>query len=300
MLISSTIAQTIPTQFLFNNCFYLNAHAASIVSFVDKTNSPSIVLNCAETSEGNYVSGYHAPFGGIECTTTVDVSTFIQEVLHALSEKNAKSLTIKQAPACYQSDVYQAIHEAFIQNGFVEQVRETNQYIVVNPVQVFATGIDAQKRRRLNNAKKMGMRVELFDRIDSDVWYEVYVNARKDKGFPITISKEDYRSLSEIIPNVYTYAGVFLNERLIANAIFVRINKDTLYYFVAASDPAYAELSPTVLLIEALYDKAVQEKVTLIDLGISSVDGVLNAGLHQFKKHLGALDCSKKTYTFLF
>lgn len=300
MLISSTIAQTIPTQFLFNHYFYLNAHASSIVTFVDKPDVPSLILNCVEDSEGNFVSGYHAPFAGIECTSTVDVTAFIQQVLHTLSEKNAKSLTIKQAPVCYQPDCYLAIHEACVQNGCDEQVNETNQYIVVNPAKSFAVGIDAQKRRRLNNAKKMGMRVELFDHIHSDVWYEVYAAARMDKGFPTTISKEDYRSLSETIPNVYTYAGVFLNQELIANAIFVRVNKDVLYYFVAASDPAYADLSPTVLLIEALYDKAVQEKVAWIDLGISSVDGVLNAGLHQFKKHLGALDCSKKTYTFLF
>ena len=300
MLISSTIAQTLHTQFLFNHFFYLNAHATSIVSFVDKKDAPSISLNCVEASEGNYVSGYCAPFAGIECTLSTEVSVFVKNVLTELAEKNAKSLTVKQAPDCYQPNVCNAIHETFIANGFVEQVREIDQYIIVDPSKVFSVNIDAQKRRRLNNAKKIGMRVELFDRIDSEEWYEVYSRARMCKGFPITISKEAYGSLSEKLPNVYTYAGVFLNEKLIANAIFVRINKDALYYFVAASDPDYAELSPSVLLIEALYEKAVHEKCTLIDLGISSVDGVLNEGLHQFKKHLGATDCSKKTYTFMF
>lgn len=300
MLISSTIAQTIPTQFLFNQYSYLRAHASSIVSFVDKINAPTILLNCIEASEGNYISGYRAPFAGIEYTANADVSVFVKNVLNALAEKNAKSLTIKQAPECYQPNVCNAIHEALMANGFVEQVRETNQYIVVDFLKAFSTDIDAQKRRRLSNAKKMGMRVELFDRIDSDDWYELYSKARIDKGFPITLSKETYRSLAEKLPDVYTYAGVFLNETLIANAIFVRINADVLYYFVAASDPTYAELSPTVLLIEALYKKAVRDKYGFIDLGISSVDSVLNNGLHQFKKHLGGIDCSKKTYTFLF
>ncbi|HSY61604.1 MAG TPA: GNAT family N-acetyltransferase [Cytophaga sp.] len=300
MLISSTIAQKITTQFLFNQYFYLNAHAASVVSFVDKVVSPSVLLNCVEASAGNYVSGYHAPFAGIECNSNTDITIFVQDVLTELSAKKATSLTIKQAPACYQPDVYNTIHETLITNGFVEEVNETNQYIIVDSTQVFAMGIDAQKRRRLNNAKKMGMRVKLFDHIDSDSWYDVYSRARIDKGFPVTISKEDYRSLSTTIPNVYTYAGVFLNDALIANAVFVRLNKDVLYYFVAASDPVYAELSPTVLLIEALYEKAVYEKYALIDLGISSVDGILNEGLHQFKKHVGGMDCSKKTYAFLF
>ena len=300
MLILSTIAQKNPTQFLFNQYFYLNTHATSVLSFADKASAPSILLNCVEASQGNYVSGYHAPFAGIEYTSTIDITIFVKDVLNNLSEKNAKSLTIKQAPECYQPNVYNAIHEAFIANGFVEQVSETNQYIVVDPAKSFSSGIDAQKRRRLSNSKKTGMRVEFFNHIDSDIWYEVYYKARIDKGFPITISKVAYLSLSEKITDIYTYAGVFLNDTLIANAIFVHINKDTLYYFAAASDPSYAELSPTVLLIEALYDKAVQDKYTLIDLGVSSLDGVLNEGLHQFKKYLGAIECSKKTYTFLF
>ena len=77
-------------------------------------------------------------------------------------------------------------------------------------------------------------------------------------------------------------------------------NKLMMYYFLAASAPDYAHLSPTVLLIEALYIKAVQEKCTYVDLGISSVEGVLNEGLYAFKRHLRAEECLKKNYRFTF
>jgi hypothetical protein len=300
VLIASTIAQKKTAYFLFNQYSYLNVHTASVVYFADTDTDFSVLLNCAETSAGIYVSGYRAPFGGIECTSEDGVDAFVKGVLEELAERNAVSLTIKQTPECYQPGTSTAIHKALIKNGFSEQVSETNQYIVVNPEQTFASGIDAQKRRRLNKAKKMGMHVKLFDRVESDDWYDVYSKARIDRGFSITVSNEEYYSLSEKVPDVYTYAGVFLNEKLIANAVFVRINADVLYYFIAASDPGYAALSPTVLLIEALYEKAVHEKYTRIDLGVSSVKGVLNEGLHKFKKHLGGMDCSKKTYTFLF
>lgn len=300
MLLSSTIAETLSTQFLFNHHYYLNGYTSSIYFFSDHVKSPSILLSCVESSECNYVSGYRAPFGGIECTDYKMADTFIKNVLNELSKKDARSCVIKQAPTCYQPEVANQLHDALLANGFVEQATEVNQFISINADSDFATRIDAQKRRRLNNAKKMGMRVELFDHIETDDWYTIYTKSRIDKGFPITISKEAYHALSKNISNVYTYAGVFINATLIANAIFVRVNKDVLYYFVAASDPAYAELSPTVLLIEALYDKAVQEKYIQIDLGISSVDGVLNQGLYQFKKHVGAMDCTKTTYKFVF
>jgi hypothetical protein len=299
MLISSTIAP-VPIDFLFNTPTYLYNHCTSVLFFSSAIDTPSITLNVVETTTRQYVSGIRAPFGGVECMDTRNLDVFIKEMIAELKSREARSILIRQAPTCYQEMFAHEIHEALLANGFKITVNETNQFIPVDALSDFSKEIDAQKRRRLNNAKKMGMRVSLFNHIDTVDWYTVYSTARMDKDYPVTLSQKDYNTLSNSISGVYTYAGVFLNEVMIANAIFVRVNKDVLYYFLAASKPEYADLSPTVLLIEAMYEKAVAEKYKIIDLGISSVDGVLNPGLHQFKKHLRGLDCSKRTYEFLF
>ncbi len=300
MLITSTIAPQVPIHFLFNTPTYLHNHSNAILFFSTAIELSTITFNCVETTAGDYVSGIRAPFGGIECGDARNVDIFIKEVVLELKRRGACSLSIRQAPSCYQPMVANEIHAALLVNGFTETVNDINQYIHVDALSDFAIEIDAQKRRRLNNAKKMGMRVALFDHIDTADWYAVYSKARIDKDYPITLSENEYAALSSSMENVYTYAGVFLNDVLIANAIFVRVNQDVLYYFLAASNPEYADLSPTVLLIEAMYEKAIAENYKILDLGISSVDGVLNKGLHQFKKHLRGVDCSKRIYEFLF
>jgi hypothetical protein len=300
MLLDMHHAENRNSKFLFNQYFYLIEEGKSPLTFVDNIYKSSQQLTCVETNKNEYVSGYHAPFAGIESDANVDVESFFVEIKLELLKRNAISLEIKQAPFFYQTQSSEEIHNALLKSGFVETVSECNQYLPINPQIEFEALIEAQKRRRLKNAKKMGMHVQLFEHIDSTDWYEVYAEGRMDRGFPITISKEKYNTLSKLRPNIYTYAGVYLHEELIATAIFVHVSKDVMYYFVAASSPRFAHLSPTVLLIEAMYYKAVNEQCQYLDLGISSVSGELNEGLHAFKRHIGAQDCFKKTYLYTF
>jgi len=300
MLLDMHHAENSCSKFLFNQYFYLIEEGKTSLTFVDNIYKPSLKLTCVETNTNEYVSGYHAPFAGIESDANVDIESFLAEIKLELLKRNARSLEIKQAPSFYQTKQSEEIDKALLKSGFVETTSDCNQYLLINPQIEFEALIEAQKRRRLKNAKKMGMHVQLFEHIDSNDWYQVYAEGRMDRGFPITISKEKYNTLSILRPDVYTYAGVYLHEELIATAIFVRVSKDVMYYFVAASSPRFAHLSPTVLIIEAMYHKAVNEQYAYLDLGVSSVSGELNEGLHAFKRHIGAQNCIKNTYLYTF
>ncbi|WP_299254960.1 GNAT family N-acetyltransferase [uncultured Cytophaga sp.] len=300
MLVDAHTAENTSTDFLFNQFFYLKNESPKPLLFIDNVHMPKVLLSCVESNKGEYMSGFHAPFGGLEALPSAPVELFLTETIADLRKQDIASLEIKQAPFFYQPNVSIEIHNALVKCGFAESATECNQYLVVDTNIQFDQHIDPQKRRRLKNAKKMGMYVALLDHIDTSDWYKVYAEGRTDKGFPITISEDKYNALYELMPHIYTYAGVYLDEILIATAIFVRVSKNVMYYFLAASAPDYAHLSPTVLLIEALYIKAVQEKCTYVDLGISSVEGVLNEGLYAFKRHLRAEECLKKNYRFTF
>jgi len=286
--------------FLFNQDFYLKNHTVRSLSFFDREIEPTLLCSFVETSTGNFVSGYRAPFGGIECTDISQLDSFILYIKEIFKSLGAASITIRQAPACYQHDVSIRIFEVFAKHGFTLNYSDVNQHIRVDPSVPFHSCIDDQKRRRLNTLKSKGARLEIADHIDSDQWYELYVKSRVHKNFPVTISKEEYIHLSVKLPDTYQYAGVFIDGRLVANAIFVRVNSDVLYYFLAASDPEYASLSPSVFVVEAMYEYAQKLQYSVLDLGISSVNGVINEGLHFFKKSLGAIDSQKNTYELIY
>lgn len=284
--------------FLFNQDFYLKNHTASALYFFDQSINPNLLCSIVEVSPGNFVSGYCAPFAGIECRDVQQLQTFVGYIKETCKTLGATSITLRQAPVCYQS-TSAAIHEALMKNGFQLKFSDTNQHILVTDAP-FQTILDDQKKRRLAKLKATGARVEILNHIDSETWYDLYVQSRVAKDFPVTISKEAYMDLSSKLSDTYQYAGVYLEDTLLANAVFVKVNQDVLYYFLAASDADYASLSPSVLVLEAMYELAQKQQYKILDLGISSVDGQLNEGLHLFKKHVGAIDSQKNTYEFVF
>lgn len=286
--------------FLFNQDFYVNNYSANALYFYDQIKNPSVLCSLVETSEGNFVSGCRAPFGGIECSNVEQVDAFIVYLKETCRGIGVKSITIRQAPVCYQPHVSGFIHEALIRQGFQLKYLDTNQHIVVDSSVSFTSLLDDQKRRLLKKLKSTGVRVEIQDHVDSDLWYDLYAQSRMVKNFPITISKEDYMSLSLQFSDTYQYAGVYLENTLLANAVFVKVNRDVLYYFLAAGNKEYDAVSPSVLILETMYELAQKHQFRMLDLGISTVDGLLNEGLHFFKKHIGALDSPKNTYEFIF
>lgn len=285
--------------FLFNQDFYLKNQTTSALYFFDQRINPNLLCSIIEVSTGNFVSGYRAPFAGIECKDIHQLHTFIEYIKETCQSLGATSITLRQAPVCYQPETSAAIHETLMKHGFQIKFSDVNQHISVTDAP-FYTLLDDQKKRRLTKLKSTGARLEILDRIDSDTWYDVYVQSRIVKNFPVTISKEAYMDLSAKISGTYQYAGVYLEDTLLANAIFVRVNEDVLYYFLAASDADYASLSPSVFVLEAMYELAQKQQHKILDLGISSVNGQLNEGLHLFKKHVGAIDSQKNTYEFVF
>ncbi len=284
---------------LFNQQLYLNNHAAKQLYFFDEQRAPHLFCSFAETGDNHFVSGVRAPFGGIECSDPGQLSMFISYIKDTLKKSGAASVTIRQSPSCYQPDTTESIHEALIDQGFRLKYSDCNQHLLVNTTS-FKAHLDDQKKRRLNKIKSLAPRIEILDAIDSDIWFDLFRKSREHKDFPVTISSEEYKDLSLKLPGVYQYAGVYLEETLVANAVFVHVNKDVLYYFLGASDPEYAAVSPSVLLLEAMYEYAQRQHYKMIDLGISSVNGKLNEGLHLFKKHIGAMDSRKNTYELTF
>ena len=48
--------------------------------------------------------------------------------------------------------------------------------------------------------------------------------------------------------------------------------------------------------VQTAYKFCQNKGIRVLDLGISSVDGVLNQGLYNFKRRLGAVECPKRKY----
>ena len=58
--------------------------------------------------------------------------------------------------------------------------------------------------------------------------------------------------------------------------------------------------SPIVLMAHELIKDNIKNKIPILDLGTSSLNGEINIGLKNFKNSLGALDTNKLTLRYKF
>ncbi len=276
--------RTVPEQQLF---FFLTEN-------IKKKNVAKFSL-CTKANEA--LSQWKSPYGSIELETSLSIKNIdklTDRITDWLRKNHFRSLKITSYPECY--DLNQSVvFESFKKNKIKEKTNEINQFIEVS-LSNFDTIISYAEKKRLNKCRRSGFTSELSHISELQEAYTMLVSSRKRKKYPVTM---DFDSLNQRFlnhPDNYLLFTVKDNRRIIAMAVSIIVNKDILYNFYHADHEDYREFSPTVMVVDEIYKYCQRKKVRILDLGISSLNGVRNEGLYRFKKNLGAKECSKKIF----
>jgi lipid II:glycine glycyltransferase (peptidoglycan interpeptide bridge formation enzyme) len=153
------------------------------------------------------------------------------------------------------------------------------------------------RRQRINRCRRDGMTVSRVGQEAYRQAYDVIVENRKARGFPVTMSFESIQQMIEAFPGKLTFFGVFKSNSMIAASICMNINPSVFYVFYWGDLPGYERFSPVSLLAEVIYAHAREQGFGLIDFGTSTKDGVPIYGLINFKKEIGCFPSLKPAYT---
>lgn len=236
-----------------------------------------------------------SPFGSIygnEFCTTEILTSFVAEVKRSLIQKGIHSIGIKHYPACYGPHLHDIVLEALVRNGFEITCTELNQYLPLNEAskkEVF----DHSKLHLIKKCREAGFSVSISSSFHADQWYDLIVRARKLRGHPMTIDLDSLRTLNKGNEECYHFFEVKDGDKMIACAIGLQVTEDVMYYYLAADEEAYRNYSPMTFLLDSMYSFAIEKGVKVLDMGISSSNGVLNEGLRWFKKSFGSLEQTK-------
>jgi hypothetical protein len=248
------------------------------------------------TREGKEVWSLSAsPFGSVygnEFCTTEILTYFVADVKRLLIQEGIQSIGIKHYPACYDQSMHDKVLDALLANGFEITCTEYNQYLPLHHAskkEVF----DHSKLHLIKKCKEAGFTVSVASSFEADQWYEIIVRARKLRGHPMTIDLENLRTLNKGNEECYHFFEVKDGDKIIACAIGLQVTPDVMYYYLAADEEAYRNYSPMAFLLDSMYSFALEKGIKVLDMGISSSNGVLNEGLRWFKKSFGALDQPK-------
>lgn len=243
------------------------------------------------------ISGFQSPFGSFDFTSDSRAEHLVDLLSYSLKDLQSEGITriiIKEPPnAVLPTDISE---QALLGLGFKEESVEVNQYIKVDG-HPFNKKITQKERNKLNRALSDGYEMRLLTAKDITLAFNLVNDAYSRKGFPVTMSRKDLESAYISLPKRYRLFGLFDGARLIATVASVIVAEAVMYNFYHADLYSYRARSPLVMLIGEVYNYCLEHKITVLDLGISSVDGKVNEGLFRFKENLGCLVSEKKTFT---
>lgn len=240
------------------------------------------------------ISGYEATFGSFDFVSRRElISKMIEEISEHLRYVGVTKIIVKHWPQGYPDG--QMVQEEFLKAGYEIKHSELNQHLIIDEDD-FSTHIKKNERKKLNQSHTENYQFRKLSINDLKNVYGLVKLTRRRRGFPVTMKYDDLHNVFDKLPGHYNLFGLFDGTKLIAASVSIRISRQIMYNFYHADDVDYRSRSPLVMLNEGIYNFCREENIKVLDLGISSENGVINEGLFTFKQNLGCVASDKNTY----
>ena len=298
--IKNTVNEPISSsgKFLFNQLAFLQQQTcASLLSFElwDKQQNRAVILLHISAHQSEAISPYRATFGGIEMADSLEAKLpgmFLTKVHQFLKAHGITLIRITNPPFAYDNEIFQQVTFLLLSHGYLIDRSELNYHIPIGNTSL-EPQLHASEKRRLQKCRKAGFAFAEEQTLNLTEIYAFIAKARSRKGFPMSLTLQEFQQLFINLPGIYRIFTLRDGETITALTVTVRINSQILYNFYPSDNEHYLNYSPTVMLTVELYNLARREGYSMLDLGIATENGKPNYGLMRFKKNLGA-ECSLK------
>lgn len=234
-------------------------------------------------------SPLRAPFGGFEYSNTATPAMlfgFIKLTEEAFRKSNVNTIEIL-CPCELYSNAQSFVTIGLLNRGFQNVEAEPGACILVDEIPL-QEKMSKDKRARLRQCVKAGL---TFKEINLNKLEEVYrfiSTCRMEQGRTLSMTFSELATTVERLPQSFFTVGVFDDKHMIGACICVRVRSNVVYTFYSAHDSQYDAISPRVFLLSNLYDWSLKNKISILDLGTSALDGKPNFPLLDFKMRVGA------------
>jgi hypothetical protein len=243
-------------------------------------------------------SPYRNPFGSYEFSSTIEpkeLFDFIRWVEARLVEKGAKKIEIKSFPALYNSSASAILLTFLVNLGYRVRNAELSACIEVNPNSLYQI-MSSYEKRKAGQLRRSNLRFSAVPLTRFKEAFEFISSCREERKQSLSLTYGQLKTVCDHFPEAFKLFGVYDNNALAAASISIQVNNAILYNFYSAHARQYDALSPVVRLMEGMYEFCQEEKIRLIDLGTSALQGRPNFTLLDFKLNLGATPTQKLTF----
>jgi hypothetical protein len=248
------------------------------------------------------LSPFKNPFGSYEFSNTIEpkeLFDFMKWVEVKLVEKGAKKIEIKTYPALYDTSSSAILITFLINLGYKIKNAELSACIEVNPTSLYQL-MSSYEKRKAGQIRKTNLRFATIPVNKVKEVFDFISSCREERKQTLSMTYGQMKTVCDHFPDKFCLFGVYDNSALAAASISMLVNNSILYNFYSAHAKQYDSLSPVVRLMEGIYEFCQTEKIRLIDLGTSALQGRPNFTLLDFKLNLGATPTQKLTFEKVF
>lgn len=215
----------------------------------------------------------------------------VNSLIEYCKNKNIVSIYIGTPALSYGVESITKFQNALINNGFQIESYDVNfEYFTKNFDDNYLANIQRNARKNYNTAVRNELKFEKTEDIDN-VYKIIKIN-REFRGFPLHMSLDDVVKTAKIIPSDY-FIVTDKEGKGLASALIHHLKEDAVRVVYWGNTPESEEKRPINFLSYNIFKYYKEQKISLIDIGTSTVDGVPNFGLCDFKESIGC-SCSPK------
>ncbi|MBO1076075.1 GNAT family N-acetyltransferase [Roseomonas marmotae] len=239
-----------------------------------------------ETEPGYFASPGRGSYGGFDLAGDLgcaEIADFVTAAEAHLQELGARRLGLVLPPFCYAPGRAALVLSTLLGAGYVVERHELNQSIDLQHAR-----LSSRRNYLISRARREGLSTTLLAPRDYQEAHAVLVESREKKGLTLSMSWPDVAEMAEAFPDALRVFGAYHGGSMVAAAICIAVNPRQLYVYTWGERRGSEPLSPVTLIADTLYRHARAGGFQRLDLGASSIGGVVNHGVYAFKKSLGA------------
>jgi len=276
----------------------LNLRPGQRVVRVDHHDGGRLVGSLVGVRDGDVVTcGHSAPFGGPdlvrESETAANVVALVGRAVARLEADGVSEIQVRARPAFY-SGSETAVQFALLNAGFRVASCELSFHIDLEPldgVDAYVAGLRSPARRALRHGLGEPFALREAGPGDEALWdagYRLLAANRAAKGRRLALAAGYVRDARDAFPGRIRMAVLEHAGHPCAAALTYRVlpGRELVVYWGDAGHELTR--SPMNVLAHAMVARALGEGVRTLDIGTSSVAGVPDQGLIQFKRSVGA------------
>ena len=205
-------------------------------------------------------------------------------------ESGIQKIIICTPPLFYNEPHITKFQNALLCNGFKLLDYDVNfQFDIKNRLS-YDSILNTDARRNLKIAIKNNLQFEITENLTAV--YKIIKQNREEKGFPLWMTESNIIDTSKIIQSDYFLVSI--DEEYIASAYVQHITKQLVNIVYWGNIQKYDKLYPMNYLAKNIYEYYCKQKdIQYISIGTSTLDGIPNFGLCDFKESIGC-KCSPK------